>query len=228
MRRFFEWFNERTQREKILLSIIPFGFALAFYTFLIQPLVEEKKKLEEELSNVRNIAFLLAKKKAIEREIKNLRISKELEDLSLKDLYELARANDITILETEVLTKKGVSISKRGKNFYISKGISKKGKGDKRRKRISGLKGDLNIYQMKVIASKDNLYKFFKAIMENRLAFVAGVYHGCMSKKDFNRRKNPPLICETSKSDYKKFLCSKDVSKIPEYIITIVSLRMED
>jgi len=227
MTKFFEWFNERTQREKIFLSIIPFGFALALYALLIQPLVEEKKKLEEELNSVSNITFLLAKKRAIEKEIKNLKISKELEDLSLRDVYELAKANGITILETEVLTEKGVSISKRGQNFYISKGISKKGKRNKREK-ISGLRGDLNIYQMKVIASKDNLYKFFKAIMENRLAFVAGIYHGCMSERDFIRRKNPPLICETSKGDYKKFLCSKDVSKIPEYIIAIVSLKMED
>lgn len=227
MTKFFEWFNERTQREKILLSIIPFGVAFALYTFLIQPLVEEKKKLEEELNNVGNVTFLLAKRRAIEKEIRNLKISRELEDLSLKDLYKLAEVNDIAILEAEVLTEEGVSISKKGQNFYISKGIPRKGKENKQKK-LSGLKGDLNIYQMKVIASKDNLYKFFKAVMENRLVFVSGLYHGCMSERDFIRRKNPLLICETSKGDYKRFLCSREVGTIPEYIITIVNLRVED
>jgi len=216
MEKIFEWFNEKTQREKILLFIIPFGLAIALYLFLIQPLIEEKKKLEKELSDVRNITFLLAKKKAIEKEVKDLKKAKELEDISLKDIYELAISNRITILETEVLSKKGVSISKRGQNLYIERG------------KKSGLKGNLNIYQMKVIASKDNLYKFFKALTKNRLAFIAGVYHGCVSESEFNRRKNPPLICETSKSNYKRFLCDKDVSKIPKYIITIVSLDMED
>jgi hypothetical protein len=191
------------------------------------PLLGKKERLEREISDLRNITFLIAKKKILEKEIKNLRMGKELKVLSLRDIYELAKTNGITILEIEALTEKGISVKKIGQNLYLSKGISKKNKEDGQVK-ASGIRGALSIYRMKVIASKDNLYKFFKAITENRMTFVAGFYHGCMSGRDFIRRKNPPMVCEIPRSDYKKLLCSKDVSKIPEYIITIVSLKVED
>ncbi len=216
MNRLFEWFNERTEREKIILVIFPFLVIGALYYLMLNPLIAEINKVEKELEKLKDVSYLIIRKKALEKEIKELKKERRIKFLTVKELYEKAIKNGIHILEWELTSyTKKILPKKNGLTFSSSPKLK------------GSIGAFLDVYKLKVISSEENLYNFLKEITNNSLTFVLGLYTGCISERELMRRKSPPLICEVGR-DYGKFLCNEKSKDVPFYIITVGTIRLEE
>ncbi|GAB6065445.1 hypothetical protein JCM9492_05370 [Aquifex pyrophilus] len=215
MNKLFEWFNERTEREKIILVVFPFLLIGVFYYLMLNPLLSEINRVEKELKDLKDVSYLLIRKKALEKEIEKLKGEREIRFLTVKEIYSKAREKGVHILEWELASfTKNILPKKNGLMFSDSSKLK------------GSIKTSLDIYKLKVIASEENLKSFLNGLTKDSLTFVIGLYTGCISRRELMRRENPPLVCEVG--DYKRFLCDKESKDIPFYIVTLGTIRMEE
>ena len=224
MEKFFEWFNERTQREKLLLILAPLGLTLVLWLNFIQPLLSEKRKLEEELQDLRATQILIAKKLSLRKRVKELKTQVQVKTLTLEDLLTAADKYEIFIEKFEKVNPRGIVVQKRGKKILFYKPGGKK--NSKTVKVKSGVKVKFTSYNLSVIASEDKVKAFIKYLFDNYFVVLSGFYKGCLGQRNFLRRVSAPLVCDSGRM-YRNLICKEDELSNYRYILSFVTITAE-
>ena len=220
MEKIFAWFNERTQREKIILTVFPFLIALLVYFRFILPLTQEENNLKNELKTLRDVAALQLRKNLLSKQLKKLKEETvKFKPVDIKDFYKLAKISNIDILELEKGSKKRFMLSFVGNTVSLRKGQANK--------RTRGRVISVEPIYMKLVGNSQGFKKYINNLAkENYPIVIYGFYTGCLSDREYMRRKNPPLICETAERTYKGLICEK---RFPEKaFLTILKLNVGD
>jgi len=243
MERYFRWFSERSQSEKLLLASFPFLIVFALYFMLVSPLLEERKKLEGELARLRDVLTLVAKKKSIEKELEELKKTEKLLPFTTDELYEMARRHGVEVLELSEGTPKEVGVSIRGKelNFLARGGITRRTRlpaQQKGKKEEGRFRATLEHYYLKVVGDAKNVRSFLEEIAQNKMVLIGGLYTGCASEDKALRRmwgrsvNVPVMVCEFGKGrdleTYKAVLCSGGSTYPERYYLSFIILNVGD
>ena len=203
MNKFFQWFNQREQTEKIGLI----GLVIAGIIYFILQINNQRKeilKLEKELRDVQNLQAFYFEKRRLQERLKKIKKGVSLKKLSYEDVYTLADKYQLTIIRVEKLrprrfvvnpTENGIELSLRGSN------PQGQGSGNINREML------IKPLSIKVIGSERNISKFLNELTKNRLVSIGGMYIGCSTVGDLERFKFPPLIC-SDENMYRNWLCS--------------------
>jgi len=226
MEKFFVWYRERTQTEKVLLTLLPFlGVALLYIQF-ITPLLEEKEKLEKELARLRDTVSLNVQKMKLKREYEKLKEEEVLEPFTIRDIYEAAREHDIAITKLERGRVQNLRASFSGASVVFSKGATKRG-NQKKKPPARAVTVSFEPFTARIVGDKKNILRFIEDVQRNRLILIGGLYTGCMPENTLERKKTPPLICEVNKPEYERAVCKGDTYP-DRYTMTFIILNVGD
>ena len=220
MEKILAWFNERTQREKIILTVFPFLISLLLYFRFILPLTQEENNLKSELKMLRDVAALQLRKNLLSKQLKKLKEETEkFKPIDIKDFYKLAKISNIDILELERGDKKRFALSFVGNTLSLRKGQTNK--------RTRGRVISVEPIYIKLVGDSQGFKKYINNLAkENYPIVIYGFYTGCISDREYMRRKNPPLVCEIAERTYKGLVCERKKNK--KALLTILKLNVED
>jgi len=228
MEKFFTWYRERTQTEKILLTLIPFLGIVLLYFQVLGPLLEEKSRLEEELARLRDTVSLNVQKMKLKKEYERLKEEEVLEPFTIKDVYEAARRNGvvITYLERGRIQKLNASFS--GDRVVFSRGTAERRRGGRKEERKTPsrlVRVTFEPFTAHIVGDRKKVLRFIQEVQENRLILLGGIYTGCLSQDVLHRKKTPPLVCELRGAEYERALC-EDTTYPDRYSMTFIILNV--
>lgn len=232
MEKFFKWFNERTQTEKIgLIALVIIG--IATFAYQIYAYKEEISNLEEELREVQNLQAYYSEKRALEKKLQELQEKGiTYKYLSYEDIYKTATKHNLVILETERLQadKFFVAISEDKITLSKALGEGKTTEGQKREEKQKEQKVAKSIkvepINLKIIGYNRNVVSFLNELEKSGLVSVAGLYTGCVGFDRLEQYKFPPKVCDVDINQYKDWLCSTQGPN--SFYITLLLLRVEE
>ena len=235
MKKFLEWFNERTRREKILLIALVIA-GIAVFAYQIYRYKEEISNLEEELRALQNLQAYYSEKRALEKKLRELQEKGvTYKYLSYEDIYKTATKHNLVILETERLQADRffVTISEDKITLFKVLVEGKTAEGQKREEEQKEQKVAKSItvepINLKIIGYNRNIVSFLNELEKSGLVFVVGLYTGCAGFDRLEQFKFPPKVCDVSVVDvnqYKDWICS---TQGPDsFYITLLLLRAEE
>ena len=229
MNKFFQWFNERTQTEKIgLIGLVFLG--IAFFLYQIYQQREEISNLEKELRQVQNLQAYYYEKRRLEKGLQQIKKGITFKSLSYEDIFNTAYKNNVTILEAEKIQSKKFFANISGNKIILSKGAGGRelNRRPARQKKQVGQRARKSIIvepvNLKVMSYNKNMVSFLNELMENKLVSLAGLYSGCVEFANFERFKFPPKICDVDINQYKNWVCS--AQRQNSFYITLLLLKV--
>ena len=228
MNKFFTWFNERTQTEKLGLILIVLA-GVGFFIYQIYQQTAKIDRLEKELREVQNLQAYYLEKRRLEQRLKELKEGITLRKLNYEDMYNAARKNNITILEAKKLKAKRFFVNITGEKVILSSGVQKqrqRRERENKRKKPQRQKRTIIVepVNLKLMGNKENIVPFLRELAQDKLVAFGGFYGGCITSSNFERLKAPPNICGLEARRYKDWLCSK-VNR-DKFYITLLLLQV--
>jgi len=232
MKKFLEWFNERTQNEKRgLIALVIAGIAV--FAYQIYRYTKEISNLQEELRAIQNLQAYYSEKRALEKKLQELQEkSITYKYLSYEDIYKTATKHNLVILETERLQADRFFVAISEDKITLSKalGEGKTTEGQRRQEEQKEQRVAKSIkvepINLKIIGYNRNMVSFLNELEKSGLVSVAGLYTGCAGFDRLEQFKFPPKVCDVDVNQSKDWLCSTQGPN--SFYITLLLLRAEE
>ncbi len=224
MNKFFQWFNERPQTEKVgLIVLVLIGIA-----FLANQVYNQKKeieKLEKELRDIQNLQAYYYEKRRLQKKLEKLKNVVSFQELKYEEIYNLAHKFDITILELQRMQAKKFIVNLSGKGIILSSRTNQqRGRVEnKQKKQPRGRTISVEPINLKLLGYKSRVEDFLHNLIKDRLVAVGGIYAGCIDLSALQGSKAPPLLCDSGSSQ--NWLCSLP-NEQPKYQLTLLLLKV--
>ncbi|NPB06186.1 MAG: type II secretion system protein M [Aquificae bacterium] len=210
MERYLQWFNERTTTEKLLLVALPFLVVGGIFFAAIKPLLDERRKLEQELARLRDVLTLVAKKRQLEEELERLKKTEKLLPVTFEEIHAMAERNGVEILEVTPEQPKTVRVSFKGDTVrFAPTATGRRGLrgGAPKRGKETGFTARLEAYTLKVVGDEKKIMRFLEEVASSKMVLVGGLYAGCGQA---DRAGAPISVCELSDGEYGRLVCREE------------------